>query len=178
MAGADDRPAGDAGFDPPRPGEIRAPFDPALRSDAGVVFIGHLSTPWRKGDCPKNLTEARARARAQTGRFSARVEPEYRPALTGLEAGAKVILLYWMAGSRRDLLVQAPSHRPDPRGTFALRSPARPNPIALAAVTVLSVDATAGVVEVDALDAFDGTPLLDIKPWLPGVDIPPDLPEG
>ena len=152
--------------DSPRPGEIALPFDPADRVQAGVTFIGHLSTPWRKGDCPKNLTEARNRG----GLFQAHVLPEYRPGLEGLSPGDGVILLYWMAGARRDLIVQAPAHRPAPRGVFALRSPARPNPVALACVRLLDIDPKAGVLTLDALDAFDGTPLIDIKPWLSGVD--------
>lgn len=152
--------------DSPRPGEIALPFDPADRVQAGVTFIGHLSTPWRKGDCPKNLTEARSRG----GLFQAHVLPEYRPGLEGLSPGDGVILLYWMAGARRDLIVQAPAHRPAPRGVFALRSPARPNPVALACVRLLDIDPKAGVLTLDALDAFDGTALIDIKPWLSGVD--------
>jgi len=154
----------------PRKGEVALGFDPAERPDAGIVFIGRLHTPWRKGDCPKNLREARERG----GRFAAIIDAPYRAALPGLKVGDAVVVLYWMAGARRDLLVQAPSHRPSPAGTFALRSPARPNPIAMAAVRLLAIDPVAGVLTLDAIDAFDGTPVLDIKPWLPGVDIPPE----
>lgn len=154
-----------------RDGETVLAFDPATRADAGVTFIGRLETPWQPGDCPKNLTEARARG----GVFALRLDADYVPALAGLQPGDAVVVLYWLGQGRRDLLVQAPGHHPDPRGTFALRSPRRPNPIGLAVVRVLSI---AGEwVQVDALDAFDGTPLLDIKPWLPRVDIPPDLVE-
>jgi tRNA (Thr-GGU) A37 N-methylase len=56
---------------------------------------------------------------------------------------------------------------------FSLRSPARPNPIAMAVVQLLEIDIDAGLLGVDALDAFDGTALLDVKPWLPVADIPP-----
>lgn len=150
----------------PRPGEIALPFDPADRIDAGVTFIGHLSTPWRKGDCPKNLTEARARG----GQFQVHVLPAYRSGLQGLSAGDRIILMYWMADARRDLIVQAPAHHPAPRGVFAIRSPARPNPVAMACVRLLAIEPDSGILTVDALDAFDGTALLDIKPWLPGVD--------
>jgi tRNA (Thr-GGU) A37 N-methylase len=87
-----------------------------------------------------------------------------------------VILLYWTGAARRDLIVQSPAHRDGPTGVFALRSPARPNPIAVAVARCLAIDPDAGVLTLDALDAFDGTPLLDLKPWLPSVDIPPDLP--
>ena len=156
--------------DTPRPGEVARPWTPADRADATLTFIGRLRSPWRKGDCPRNLRQARDRG----GEFSAEIDPEWRPALAGLAEGDAVIVLYWMGGARRDLLVQAPAHRPDPAGTFALRSPARPNPIALAVTRIVAIDASAGVLTLDAIDAFDGTPILDIKPWLPGVDIPPE----
>jgi tRNA (Thr-GGU) A37 N-methylase len=80
--------------------------------------------------------------------------------------GDPVVQLYWMHTARRDLIVQTRVHRSGPTGTFALRSPARPNPIALAVVRLLAVDAEAGLPGIDAIDAFDGTPLRDIKPWL------------
>ena len=151
---------------PPRPGEVTLPALPP--ADAGVVFIGHLETPWREGDCPKNLAEARARG----GTFAAVLRPEFRPALLGLRPGDAVVLLYWMAGARRDLVVQAPRHADGLRGTFALRSPARPNPVAMAVVRLLALDTEAGRLTVDALDGFDGTPLIDVKPCLPSVDVP------
>lgn len=161
---------------PPRAGELRAAANPAQAAgDARLVFIGRIRTPWQdRDDCPKNLREARARLPGEGG-AGARVEvdPEWRPALLGLEAGMPVLLLYWMHAADRDLLVQWPRHREAPVGTFALRSPARPNPIALAAVRLLSVDRAAGRLEIDAIDCLDGTPLLDIKPWLAGVDVPP-----
>ena len=82
------------------------------------------------------------------------------------------MVLYWMHAARRDLIVQSPAHRDGPVGTFALRSPARPNPVAMAAVSLLEIDVTTGVLQIDAIDAFEGTPVLDIKPWLASVDVP------
>jgi tRNA-Thr(GGU) m(6)t(6)A37 methyltransferase TsaA len=154
---------------PLRPGEVRLSPDPATRSDATLAFIGRIRSPWSSEDCPKNIGEARARA------TPARLEIDtpFRPALQGLAPGDAVILLYWTGRARRDLAIQSPRHKPAPMGTFALRSPARPNPIALGVVRILSLDPDAGTVAIDATDAFDGTPLLDIKPFLPGVDIPP-----
>jgi len=152
-----------------REGEVELGFDPGADPDAGIRFIGRLRTPWSRGDCPRNLRQARERG----GSFQVELDEPYRAGLTGLEPGRQVILLYWMNGARRDLIVQTPGHSDGPRGTFALRSPVRPNPVSLAAVTLLSVDQQAGLLEVDALDCFDGTPLVDIKPWLETVDIPP-----
>ncbi len=154
-----------------RDGEVRLPFDPASRGDAGVAFIGQIRTQWTPHDCPKNLRQARER-----GMEPARVEVDsaYRAGLEGIAPGAPLILLYWMAGAPRDLILQAPKHRDGPTGVFALRSPARPNPVALAVVRCLSVDRDAGVLTVDAADCWDGTPLIDIKPWIETVDLPPE----
>jgi tRNA (Thr-GGU) A37 N-methylase len=67
-----------------------------------------------------------------------------------------------MDKARRDLLVQAPREGA-PAGTFALRSPMRPNPIASSIVAVTAIED--GTILVRGLDCLDGTPLLDIKPW-------------
>lgn len=155
--------------DPIRPGERRLSPDPATRSDATLAFIGRIRSDWSHEECPKNIAEARSRHRPAR----LEIDAPYRLALTGLAPGDAVILLYWTGRARRDLALQSPRHRPEPTGTFALRSPARPNPIALSVVRLLSIDAETGSVAIDATDAFDGTPLLDIKPFLPGVDIPP-----
>jgi tRNA-Thr(GGU) m(6)t(6)A37 methyltransferase TsaA len=155
-----------------RPGEVALSFDPARTADdARLHFIGRLRSPWARGNCPKNLREAREGG----GSFRVELNEPFRPGLAGLQVGQAVILLYWTGLARRDLIVQSPAHRDGPTGVFALRSPARPNPVAVAVVRLLAVDAGAGVLQVDALDAFDGTPLLDVKPWLPSVDVPPAL---
>ena len=56
---------------------------------------------------------------------------------------------------------------------FALRSPVRPNPIALGTVVITTLDLETGVIGIDATDAWNGTPVLDIKPWISTVDAPP-----
>jgi tRNA-Thr(GGU) m(6)t(6)A37 methyltransferase TsaA len=152
-----------------RPGEEALPFDPGASDDARLAFIGHIRSPWSRGNCPKNLREARERG----GDFRVLIDLPYRPGLAGLTSGDAVILLYWTGAARRDLIVQSPAHKPGPTGVFALRSPARPNPVALAVCRLLALDAGTGELTVDAIDAFDGTPVLDIKPWLPSVDVPP-----
>lgn len=160
----------------PRPGEIALPFDPAhTAGDGRVVFIGRIRTPWAtRADCPKNPREARERARTA----SVDIDPSWRAGLQGLEKFSHAILLYWMHEARRDLIVQVPRHASAPRGVFSLRSPVRPNPIALSVVRLLSVDVVAGRLEIDAIDCLDGTPLIDIKPYLPGVDAVPDAGTG
>ncbi|MEM7777281.1 MAG: tRNA (N6-threonylcarbamoyladenosine(37)-N6)-methyltransferase TrmO [Pseudomonadota bacterium] len=155
-----------------RAGEVALPFDPALTADdAKLVFIGRLSTAWKsRADCPKNLVRARERGTSAT----LKIDPPWRTGLTGLSEHSHAIVLYWMHQAQRDLIIQSPKHRKAATGTFALRSPVRPNPISLATVQVISVDIATGEVVIDAIDCLDGTPLLDIKPWFPSVDIPPD----
>lgn len=65
-----------------------------------------------------------------------------------------------------------PHHVTEPRGTFALRSPVRPNPVALAVVQLLAIDGTQ--LSVIGLDCLDNTPLLDIKPYFASTDSVPD----
>jgi len=151
-----------------RPGEIALPFDPAATADDGrIVFIGRIRSPWKdRADCPKNLRQARERGLTATVELDA----PWRAGLAGLDAFSFIILLYWLDRSRRDLIVQAPRHKQEPAGVFALRTPVRPNPIGLASVRMLDLDQKAGRITIDAIDCLDNTPLIDVKPWLETVD--------
>jgi len=151
-----------------RPGEITG----ALPADfnAGVYFIGRLRTPWTiRSECPKNARESDAICTVE-------LDPAFEPALLSLQGTTHVWLLYWMDRSPRDLLVQVPKHYGQGRGTFALRSPARPNPIAMSAVKLLGIDGNK--LSVIGLDCLDGTPLLDIKPYFASTDSLPDAVVG
>ena len=152
-----------------KPGELR--LEGALPADATLAFIGRIRSDWRPGDCPSNLRIARERG---GGGARLEIDAPFRPALEGLQPGTGLVVLYWLDRARRDLLRQHPRHRDAPVGTFALRSPVRPNPVALAAVRCTALDIARGVVELDAIDALDDTPVLDIKPWLASVDVLPD----
>jgi tRNA-Thr(GGU) m(6)t(6)A37 methyltransferase TsaA len=154
--------------DPARPGEVLLDIDPDTVHGPSLVYIGRIRSPWAKGSSPRNLREARVTG----GTFSVQIDPPYRAGLLGLSAGDAIVLLYWMDAARRDLIVQSLAHRDGPAGTFALRSPARPNPIALAVVRIQAIEADCGLLTIDATDAFDGTPVLDIKPWIASVDVP------
>jgi tRNA-Thr(GGU) m(6)t(6)A37 methyltransferase TsaA len=158
-----------------REGEVALPFDPADRVEGGVTFIGHVRSTWEKGTAPRNLRAAREAGQA------ARIEllPGYAAGIEGLSVGQPIQMLYWVDRGERRLIVQNPRHADGPRGVFALRSPVRPNPIALGCVVITSLDMDNGVIGIDATDAFDGTPVLDIKPWISTVDVPPGWqPEG
>jgi len=158
---------------PIREGEVALPFDPAeTADDARLIFIGHAETPWRpERDCPRNTRQVRERVAEEPAlSFRIHVDPPFRPGLKDMKVGDRVIVVMWMNAARRDLIIQNPRHREEPAGLFSLRSPVRPNPIGLSPVRVKAVDKEAGEITVDALDCFDGTPILDLKPWIETVD--------
>jgi tRNA (adenine37-N6)-methyltransferase len=156
----------------PRPGDQHADREPAtLVADAGLVFIGRAVTPWSSGDCPKNMAQARSYgARASGAQATLIIDPPWRPALMDLKRASHIILLGWFAGADRSLVALQPPHLARPVGCFALRAPARPNPIGLSIAGLLGVDVATGEVRIDALDWFDGTALIDIKPYYPSTD--------
>jgi tRNA-Thr(GGU) m(6)t(6)A37 methyltransferase TsaA len=94
------------------------------------------------------------------------VLPEARAALDGLEAGAELVVLTWLHQADRDVLKVHPRDDLDRplTGVFATRSSDRPNPVGLHRVTVLGI--SRGEVEVEPLEAVDGTPVIDLKPVL------------
>jgi len=150
-----------------REGEIAAALPEKF--DAGVYFIGRIRTPWRRrDDCPKN-------ARGSDAECVIELDPRYAAALDGVASCTHLVVLYFMDRARRDLLVQAPRHG-ERRGTFALRSPVRPNPIAMSVVRLVRIDGTK--LTVVGLDCLDGTPLIDIKPYFASVDSVPDAVVG
>ena len=147
-----------------RPGEEAIPLPEAY--DAGLYFIGRVRTPWAsRAECPKNGRQTDAVCTLE-------IDPRYRPGLQNVEGATHLIVLYWMDRAARDLVRQQPRHADGSRGTFSLRSPARPNPIALAVVERLGL--TEGTVRVRGLDCIDGTPLLDIKPYYASTDCEPE----
>jgi len=151
-----------------RPGEDVLEFNPAERTDVGICFVGAIRTPWARGNCPKNIIQARE----EGADVWIELDTAYLAGLKGIEVGQNIVLMYWMDQARRDLITQTPKHLENSRGTFALRSPNRPNPVSLATVTITSLDITTGRIGIDAIDCFDRTPLVDIKPWLPSIDLP------
>src|SRR5258708_32035710 len=93
--------------------------------DASLYFIGRIRTPWvRREDCPKNGREAEAICTIE-------LDSRWLQGLRGLETSSHVVVLYWMDKARRDLVLQAPRHYGERRGTPALRPPGRPPPIGL-----------------------------------------------
>jgi tRNA-Thr(GGU) m(6)t(6)A37 methyltransferase TsaA len=125
-----------------------------------VRVVGHVRSSLRsRSEAPRQGNEGAPRA-------SIELDPALSDGLHGIEAGHELILLTWFHQARRDVLKLHP--RDDPSlpiaGVFATRSPARPNPIGLHRVRVLAV--RSGSLEVEPLEAIDGTPIIDIKPVL------------
>ena len=100
------------------------------------------------------------------------IDTDWRAGLTGLAAGDWIQVLVWADKARRDLIVQSPRHRNEPAGVFSLRSPVRPNPVLLSLTRIAAIDCDAGIIEVDALDCLNGSPVIDIKPYIASADQP------
>ncbi|MCC6737339.1 MAG: SAM-dependent methyltransferase [Bauldia sp.] len=138
-----------------RPGEVVV--DLPSEADAHIYFIGRIATPWtRRADCPRKGDPDNGPP------CRVAIDPRWADALAGLEGTERVQVLYWMDRARRDLVLQSPAHDGTTRGTFALRSPNRPNPIASSIVRLIAIEGTTLVVR--GLDCLDGTPVVDVKP--------------
>ena len=114
--------------------------------------------------------------RAGEAGFRLQVEKEYRPALNGLEGFSHINVFWWChlldnEEQRKIMECEQPyKTAPAKLGIFATRSPLRPNPIALTPVFVARLDCAQGVIHTPYIDAEDGTPILDLKPYHPAVD--------
>ncbi len=115
-------------------------------------------------------------ANKQEGRI--KVFPEYCDGLRGIDAFSHVIVLYWAhlrdtKKERSILLVFPRRHKRNVEtGVFACRSPSRPNPICLCVVELVKVEEC--TLTVKGLDAFKGSPVIDIKPYIPRADSVPN----
>jgi tRNA-Thr(GGU) m(6)t(6)A37 methyltransferase TsaA len=97
-------------------------------------------------------------------------EPGLEDALRDLQPGSEIIVLTWLHLARRNILRVRPRDNPANamRGVFSTRSPDRPNPVGMHRVQILAVDGTR--LRVNDLEAVDGTPIIDVKPVLHGLD--------
>jgi len=104
-----------------------------------------------------------------------RIHEKYRDALKGLDGFSHAIVLYWFdrndtPAKRSILQVHPRGNKENPlTGVFACRSPARPNLIAVSRCRILGIEG--GVLSVDKIDALDNSPILDIKPYIPSIDL-------
>lgn len=137
-----------------RSGEVAV--EPPAATDAGLVFIGRIHTPWTdRMLCPRQGRQDGPTCRIEL--FS-----PWDQALDGISEFARLEVLYWLHLSRRDLVRQSPRSDGIARGAFSLRTPVRPNPIGTQIVSLVGVEGPH--VFVRGLDCLDGTPLIDLKP--------------
>lgn len=110
------------------------------------------------------------------GDFQIILDNKYVKGLEGLNGFSHLQVIWWFNGcdnneERNILTVKKPYKKgPEEVGTFATRSPERPNPIAVSVCEVKNIDYEKGIISLDYFDAFTGTPILDIKPYTPSAD--------
>lgn len=93
---------------------------------------------------------------------------EYLEGLDGLERYKHLIILYWLDRADRNIIRVTPPGKTKERGVFSTRSPSRPNPIAFCLVEVIGIEKK--ILKVKWLDALNGSPVLDIKPYISSLD--------
>ncbi|PSW21387.1 tRNA (N6-threonylcarbamoyladenosine(37)-N6)-methyltransferase TrmO [Photobacterium sanctipauli] len=119
-------------------------------------FIGAISTPYTEiHQCPNNI-------QFDGPLCEVTLYDEFKEGLTGLEDGQQVLILYWLYDANRAAVKQPTCRAGVEKGTFALRSPHRPNPIGAAVLTIEKREE--GRLTVRGLDCLNGTKVIDIKP--------------
>ena len=104
------------------------------------------------------------------------INPEYIPALQALDGFSHLNVIWWFSDfdseEARSVLQPPPPYKnaPETMGIFATRSPVRPNPIALSTSEIIHIDYQNGIIQLAYIDANDGTPVLDLKPYTPSLD--------
>lgn len=108
--------------------------------------------------------------------FQIALDKKYLEALIGLENYSHVQIIWWFSESdneksRNTLTVQTPyKNAPKKLGVFATRSPRRPNPIAISTSGITFIDQDSAIIGIEFIEAFSGSPVLDIKPYVPSLD--------
>jgi len=136
-------------------------------------IVGHARTPWRRREDAPHQPSAAGDAPA-----AIEIEPPYREALADLASFSRIWVLFLFHRSRGFASRVRPPRGGPRRGVFATRAPNRPSQLGLSCVELVAVDPSSGRVEVRGLDLLDGTPVLDLKPYLPVVDSFPDAGHG
>jgi len=132
--------------------------------------IGIIHSPFNdKAQTPIQPTRSHASGQVE-------VYPEYAPGLQDLEAFSHIYLLYAFHLSDGYQLKVQPFLDDELHGLFATRHPCRPNPIGISIVRLLARQDN--ILEIEAVDVLDGTPLLDIKPYVPDFDVHSDVKTG
>ena len=133
-----------------------------------VRAIGYVRSSYSN---PDDVVHAHDRWTGDTSRI--RLLPQHAGGLRGLEGYSHVIVLFWVHRARQWKMPRG-HHKPPHVKVFATRMPVRPNPIGLSVVELLEFSPATGELVVRGLDAVDGTPVLDLKPYIPNFDSLPD----
>ncbi len=138
-----------------------------------VVFhpIGTLRTPFTE-----SLGTPIQPSGARGVRGSIELLPEFAEGLKDIDGFSHLVLLYYFDRSSAPRLRVVPYLDDEERGVFATRAPSRPNPLGISVVRLLAVDGTR--LEIEDVDMLDGTPLLDIKPYVPSFEAEGDVRVG
>ncbi len=126
--------------------------------------IGIIHSPFK---VPKGTPIQATAAKGAVG--TVELFPEYVKGLDDLEAFSHIILIYHFHLVKTSLLKVKPYMDKKPRGVFATRAPSRPNPIGISIVRLIGIDKN--IIHIEDVDILDGTPLLDIKPYVPEFDM-------
>jgi tRNA-Thr(GGU) m(6)t(6)A37 methyltransferase TsaA len=115
------------------------------------------------------------KVKKDSGRTAIEIYPKYADAILGLNKFSHVIVLYWFHKNdtpekRKTMRVHPRANLSNPlTGVFATRSPRRPNLIGLSVCKILSIENN--IIRIDSIDAFNDTPVLDLKPYIPRMDM-------
>ncbi|NLI69497.1 MAG: tRNA (N6-threonylcarbamoyladenosine(37)-N6)-methyltransferase TrmO [Firmicutes bacterium] len=135
-----------------------------------LLPIGTIHSPYRvPADAPRQ-------GRLSDLQVKLEIFPEYAEGLKDVERSSHLIVLYWFHLASRDVLQTRTPFGEEPRGVFACRSPSRPNPIAFCVADLLQREGN--VLHVRGVEAIDGTPLIDVKPYSGKLDSIPEATTG
>jgi len=134
--------------------------------------IGRVRSTWheQKGT-PIQPSVSRGRARVE-------IDPPYRESLCDLDGFDRIWVVTWLDRAKSYQPKVVPYLDTELRGLFSTRAPARPNPIGLSCVVISSVDPHSGIIQTGPTDLLDGTPVLDVKPYVPWFDAFPGTRTG
>ncbi|MDD1653314.1 MAG: tRNA (N6-threonylcarbamoyladenosine(37)-N6)-methyltransferase TrmO [Methanomicrobiales archaeon] len=131
--------------------------------------VGVVRSPYR------NREDAPRQGRLSPVESIIEIHPAYGEALRDIADHPHLLVFTWFHRSRRDVLSATPPGSRKEHGVFAIRAPERPNPIGLCLVDLVKVEGLR--LTVRGLDAIDGTPVVDIKPFHRDIDCPPAPPD-
>jgi tRNA-Thr(GGU) m(6)t(6)A37 methyltransferase TsaA len=134
----------------------------APRSPIRLIPVGVIHSPF------KERKDAPRQGRDSTVTCTVEIFPEYAPAVGTMEGISYIWILYWMDRADRQLLMVKRSDWAEPRPVFTIRSPSRPNPLALSIGKILNIEDR--MITVTGIEALDGSPVVDIKPYVRELD--------